>query len=40
MITNNLGKSTRFRDIGVSEFLIRLVAHEDIRFFSYNRRKA
>ena len=37
MINNDPSKSIRSiaRDIGVSEFLIRQVEHEDISYFSY-----
>ena len=41
MTDNDLSKSIMSiaRDIGVSEFLIKLEVHEDIRYFSYKIRK-
>ena len=41
MTDNNSSKSTRSvtKDVGVSEFLLKLVAHEDIRYFSWKMRK-
>ena len=42
MIDNDPRKSNRSitRDLGVSEFLIRQVVHEEIRYFSYKLRKS
>ena len=41
MIDNNPSKSIRsiVRDMGVSEFFISQVMHEDILYFSYKMRK-
>ena len=41
MIDNDPSKSTRSidRDLGVYEFLIKQLVHEDIKCFSYKMRK-
>ena len=42
MIDNDLAKSISSiaRDIGMSEFLMRQVVHEDIQYFWYKKRKS